>query len=181
MRETEHIIWSNRGLDYEDWKEELESQYPELTEEERVMRMYEINDDYLEDERMNLDISLPQPILVIADIGRWDGRYSGYREIASGNIADCLYSSLDYVTWYVDGRGDLRCTGIHHDGRNHYLYRVYKEGTTEEQRDRLKEKIYEGSAARGDITRVTRRLGDEIGRVYGWEFPKIRAGSARER
>lgn len=25
---------------------------------------------------------------------------------------------------------------------------------------------------RADITRVTRRLGDEIGKVYGWDFPK---------
>lgn len=24
---------------------------------------------------------------------------------------------------------------------------------------------------RADITRVTKRLGDEIGRVYGWDFP----------
>ena len=24
---------------------------------------------------------------------------------------------------------------------------------------------------RADITRLTKRLGDEIGRVYGWDFP----------
>ncbi len=48
--------------------------------------MYEINGDYLDDERMNLDVQLSQPILVIADLGLWHGRRMGYKEIPSGNI-----------------------------------------------------------------------------------------------
>ena len=43
---------------------------------------------------------------------------------------------------------------------------------SEEQIDRLKEKIYGGVATSADITRVTERLGDEIGKVYGWDFPQ---------
>lgn len=31
-----------------------------------------------------------QPILVIADLGLWNGRRMGYKEIPSGNIRDCL-------------------------------------------------------------------------------------------
>jgi hypothetical protein len=42
---------------------------------------------------------------------------------------------------------------------------------SEAQKDRLKEKIYHGTATRADIVRVTKRLGDEIGKVYGWSFP----------
>jgi hypothetical protein len=134
--------------------------------------MVEINGDYLDDERMNLNIQLSRPILVIADLGLWNGRRMGYKEIASGNIRDCLYSDTDYSTWYVDKLGDMRCDAIHHDGTNHYLYRAYKDGVREEQIDRLKEKIYGGVATRADITRVTERLGDEIGKVYGWDFPQ---------
>ena len=37
----------------------------------------------------------------------------------------------------------------------------------------LKEKLYYGTATRADITRITRRLGDEIGKVYGWDFPQL--------
>ena len=48
-------------------------------------------------------------------LGRWNGRFSGCREIASGNIADCLYTDMDYATWYVDKNGDLRCDAVHHD------------------------------------------------------------------
>lgn len=174
MNSEKHIIWSNYDLDYENWRDDLEAEYPNMSEEERIALMYEINGNYLDDERANLSIQLPQPILMIADIGRWDGRYSGYGEIKSGKISDCLYSELDYATWYVDKLGDLRCDAIHHDGTNHYLYRVYKPGVRESQIDLLKEKLYEGKATRADITRITRRLGDEIAKVYGFSILKQR-------
>ena len=61
--------------------------------------MYEINGEYLNDERENLDIQLSQPILVIGDLGMWNGRRMGYKEIASGNIRDCLYSDTDFATF----------------------------------------------------------------------------------
>lgn len=175
-KNTEHVIWTNYDLDYEDWRADLEEQYPDSTEYERMQIMYETNDEYLDDERMNLDIQLPEEILVIGDIGLWYGRRNAYKEIRSGNIKDCLYSDTDYSTWYVDRLGDLRCNAIHHDGTNFYLYRVYKEGVSEEQKDRLKDKICSGRASRADITRLTKRLGDAIAEVYGFDiFRKKRA------
>lgn len=173
------VIWSNYDLDYDDWKDDLLDEYPELSERERMELMYEINGDYLDDERNNLDIQLSQPILVIADLGLWYGRRMGYKEIPSGNIRDCLYSDTDYSTWYVDQLGDLRCDAIHHDGTNHYLYRVYKDDVTETQIDNLLAKIYEGRATRKDITRVTRRLGDEIAAVYGWPIRRCKKSGAK--
>lgn len=174
MNDDRYIIWSNYNLDYKDWKDDLEAEYPDKTENELMQMMCEINGDYLDDERSNLNVQLSRPILVIADLGRWNGRFQGYKEIGSGNIRDCLYSDTDYSTWYVDKLGDLRCDTIHHDGTNHYLYRTYKDGVTEEQIDRLKEKIYNGAATRSDITRITRRLGDEIANVYGFSITKQR-------
>ena len=171
MDSKDHLIWSNCNLDYEDWKDDLEENYPDMTEDQRVELMYELNDEYLSDERMNLNIELSRPILVIADLGRWNGRFDGYKEIPSGNIRDCLYADTDYSTWYVDKLGDLRCVAIHHDGTNYYLYRAYKDGVSDQQIENLKWKIYNGKATRADITRITCRLGDEIGKVYGWEFP----------
>ena len=113
MTERTHLIWSD-DLDYEDWRSDLESEYPELSEDERMKLMYEINNDYLDDERVNLNIQLDQPILIIADLGLWTGRHTGYKEIASGNIRDCLSSDQDteYATWFVDKLGDLRCDAI---------------------------------------------------------------------
>lgn len=167
-----HIIWGDISLNFEDWKDDLAEQYPELSEDELYQKMYELNAEYLGDERMNLNIQLSQPILVIADLGRWSGRFSGYKEIGSGKISDCLYADTDYCEWYVDKFGDLRADAVHHDGTNHYLYRVYKDGATDTQIENLKEKIYCGKATRADITRVTRRLGDEIAAVYGFSIPK---------
>ena len=174
MTEQKHLIWSDYNLDYEDWRADLEAEYPELSEDERMALMHEINSDYLDDERVNLNIQLDKPILIIADLGLWHGRRMGYKEIESGNIRDCLSSDrdTDYATWYVDKLGDLRCDAVHHDGTNHLLYRTYKEGVRESQIDLLKEKLYRGTATRADITRITRRLGDEIGKVYGWDFPQ---------
>ena len=140
-----------------------------FSEIERIELMYE-----LDDERSNLDIQLSRPILVVGDLGLWHGRRMGYKEIPSGNIRDCLYSEqdMDYSTWYVDKNGDFRCDAIHHDGTNHYLYRAYKDGVSDTRIENLKEKLYRGIATRADITRVTRRLGDEIAHVYGFPIPR---------
>ena len=168
-----HVVWSNENLDLEDWRADLEEEYPGYSDDELYEIMCDTNSSYLSDERVNLNIQLDQPILVIADLGLWNGRRTGYQEISSGNIRDCLYSGRDieYATWYVDKLGDLRCDAIHHDGTNHLLYRTYKPGARDSQIDLLKEKLYYGKAVRTDITRITRRLGDEIGKVYGWTFP----------
>jgi hypothetical protein len=174
-----HIIWSNVNLDLDDWRDDMKEQLvengyspDEITEDRLYEEMLETNSSYLDDERVNLNIQEAQPIIVIADLGRWNGRFQGYKMIESGNIKDCLYSDTDYSEWYVDKLGDLRADAIHHDGTNHYLYRAFKDGTTSEQIERLQDKIYLGVATRSDITRVTKRLGDDIGKVYGWDFPK---------
>ena len=169
-----HVIWSDINLDFEDWKDDLKEQYPDASEDELIFKMYETNNDYLDDERANLNIQLSRPILVIADLGLWNGRRCGYKEIESGNIQDCLYSEMDRNEWYVDKNGDLKCTAIHHDGTNYYLYRVYKDNVSDEQIENLKEKLYYGTATRRDITRITQRLGDEIAKVYGFDIPKPR-------
>lgn len=166
-----HLIWTNYELNYEDEREWMEEEYPELTENQRIEKMYELNADNLEEERCNLDIQLPEAILVIASLGLWFGRRTSYKEITSGRISDCLYSDRDteWATWWVDERGDLCAEFIHHDGANYMTYRVWKEGVSETQKENLKEKLYCGKATRKDITRLTRKLGAEIAAFYGWK------------
>ena len=176
MTDQDHLIWSDARLNFADWRDELDDEFPYHTDEELYQIMYERNADALEDVRSDLSIQLTQPILVIGDLGLWYGRRIGYMELPGGNIRDCFYSDCDYNTWYVDRYGDLRCEAIHHDGVNRYLYRAYRDSATEEEIEDLKGRIYEGTATRQDIARITRRLGDEIGRVYGWDFsaPTVR-------
>ena len=78
------------------------------------------------------------------------------------------------MTWYVDGKGDLRMDGYHHDGRNYYLYRKYRAGISEEAIEDFKEKILDHTLTAEDIDRVTERLGDDIADVYGFRLPEQR-------
>lgn len=102
-----HIVWSDQNLDIEDWREEYK-EYLEANEldldpndEQAIYEwMMETNGEYLSDERDNLNIQLSQPIIVIGDLGRWNGRVMGYKMIDSGNIKDCLYSDADFIEWY---------------------------------------------------------------------------------
>ena len=54
------VIWSNYNLDYEDWKDFFDDEYPDLDEDKRIDLMYELNNEHLDDERMNLDIPVPR-------------------------------------------------------------------------------------------------------------------------
>ena len=167
-REDKHVIWTS-DIDLDDYKEWLDEEYPNASETRRWELAEERNADMLEIERENLDIQLDDDIIVIADLGRWHGRVPGYKIIPSGNIKACLYSDADFNTWYVDNRGDLRCDASHHDGTNYYTYRVWRPGVSEIQKENFLDKIYYGKATRRDVTRVTRRLGDDIASVYGWQ------------
>lgn len=183
-----HIIWSNMNLEADDWRDSYK-EYLEINgldddpddENKLYEYMVEANDDYLSDERQNLDIQFSQPIIVIGDLGRWNGRVMGYKMVDSGNIKDCLYADTDYTEWYVDKYGDLRANAVHHDGTNHYLYRVFKDGVTDTQIENLQDKIYNGKVTRADITRVTKRLGDKIAELYGFSISKQRQPNEQAR
>lgn len=165
----ERIIWSNTDINVADYADFLQEEYPEVTDpDEQYELCCEMNYAYLDDEKVNLDIELPNPIICIADIGRWDGRCRGYKMIESGNIADCLWDGeCDYCTWYVDRYNNLRFTGVHHDGTNHYLYRELRD-LSDKQMENFLEKLHTGNLIRRDINRYTTSVGTHVNKVYGW-------------
>ncbi len=167
----EYVIWSNEYLDWADWHEAFEEDYSDASESKKFELMSVLNGEYLEDERRNMDVQVGTPIIIIADIGKWDGRHTGYRVIDSGCLKDCLYTELDGVTWYVDNRGDFRMDGYHHDGHNYYLYRKFREGVSDEDREDFQCKILEHTLTEEDIDRVTERLGEDIAKIYGFTLP----------
>ena len=156
------MIWQDIHLDLDDWIVDLKEEYPDLGKDALTQKMYEINAEYLDDERANLDIQCNTDIIVFGDIGRWNGRREGYKIIESGNIKDCLYSECDMNEWYVDRDGDLRSTQIHHDGRNYLYYRKFKDGLSSDDREDFLDKFYYGNATQEDIDRVTDKLGGVI-------------------
>lgn len=105
-------------------------------------------------------------LIAIADLGRWNGRFGGYKEIKQ--LCTVMYTSCDYERVYVDSNGDLRKEESHHDGSNSILYRYWKDGLTDEQKENFMSKIYNGECTQKDITRYTRKAGLGIANAYGW-------------
>ena len=165
----EHIIWSNFDINVADYADFLQEEYPEVTDpNEQYELCCEMNYEYLDDEKVNLDMMLPHEIICIADLGRWNGRCMGYKMIESGNIADCLWDGeCDYCTWYVDRYNDLCFSGAHHDGTNHYLYRELRD-LSDKQMENFLEKLHTGRLTRRDINRYTTSVGIHVNKVYGW-------------
>ena len=153
--------------------EYFEELYPESTQDERIeVALDLINYSYwydFEDELQGATIE-GNTILAVADLGRWNGRFQGYRVIHSSDILSCLSDagSYDYVTFYTDKAGDFRMDGVHHDGKDYITYREVKETTTEGQLDKLVQKIYDGEATRADITRYTRGIGKKVLKALGY-------------
>ena len=164
-----HIIWSNMDINPADYADFLQEEYPEVTDPDKQYELCcEMNYAYLDDEKVNLDMELPNPIICIADLGRWNGRCMGYKMIESGNIADCLWDGeCDYCTWYVDRYNDLCFSGAHHDGTNRYLYRELRD-LSDKQMENFLEKLHTGRLTRRDIRRYTTSVGIHVNKVYGW-------------
>lgn len=162
-----YVIWTS-DIDIEDYRDEMREQYPDIPEDRLYDFAHEMNDNDLECERMSLDFDLANEIICIASIGRWNGRAEDYRFLGR-NLARCLYSMDDSVTWYVDEHGDFRCDGKHHDGTNQYLYREFKSGLTGRQMEYFTDQILMGKVTPAQIERYTRKIGDRIAEVYGWK------------
>lgn len=166
------IIWSNMDLDIEDWRDDYR-EYLEYNgfderhdnDDDLYNWMTETNDRYLYDERYNLNKEVDGRILIIADLGLWNGRKPGYKIIESRNIKNILSSQCDYVEWYGDGY-NIRCTASHHDGTNHYLYRVIRE---DRNIDNLLDAIYNGEKITSSkLNYYTKSLYKDVASVYGW-------------
>ena len=192
---AKHIIWKSE-IDLDEWKEyikeELVPNFPDYTKgldsfiEENEDYCYQevayLNNDYLEDERINLDVTTNGRIICIANLGLWYGRRDGYKYIGH-TISDCLYSQINSACgdneWYVEYKGrmcDLKGIERHHDGINYYLYRELKPNLSDTQIANFESKIYNGTVTPSDISRYTMSLGHYINDVYG--FMKVKKGAA---
>lgn len=164
-----HIIWSNRDLDIEDYKDDY-MECCDITEEDYdeddcYNWMYEDNDLQLDDERINLNVDVGGKILAIVDLGLWNGRHSGYKIIESSNLRDILYSECDYVEWYDDGH-NVKATMSHHDGTNYVEYRTIRE---DRNIDNLLDDIYAGKEiSRSKLNYYTKSLHKYMTEIYGW-------------
>ena len=172
-KEKEFIVWQNYDIDPSNYQEFLQEEYPDVTDAiEQYHLISCMNDEYLDDERSNFSSidRLKGDIIILADIGLWNRRVLGYKEIYSRSASDCLRFERDceYAKWYVDERNDLCSRQSHHDGSHHLIYRSWKEEISNKQKQNFRDKIYYGKVTRRDITRYTDSIGVKVKKLYGW-------------
>ena len=162
------ILWSNININAEDYK------YYDDELDQEVQCDDEFIDDILNNDldmlRDVLDINVGGAILVIADLGLWFGRRSAYKIIASSNIKDIFYDdNCDLCEWYLE-HGNLKATACHHDGTNHYTYRVVKNADNIQS---LLDDIYNGVAiSNSKLNYYTRSLYKDVVNALGWTTKK---------
>lgn len=165
-----HMIWQDAIYENDsDWEDSYEesSQKENMTLSEYVT---DCVDSYLDDERANLDIKIPNGIFVYGNLGLWSGRKWGYANDCPTNVNECLRSRCDgCMRFYVDDDGDFVADESHHDGKNYYTFREWRDGVTDEQKDALKREILAGRGFDEMLNEYTLPLGNKILKVYGLE------------
>lgn len=176
MEKKEHVLW-DYWFDCDDdfIKNVIESdaecnEYDanELTDNQKMEIVYEYLNMYLEDQRINLNIEVPNGIIEIGSLGLWHGRVSGYGNEELSYISDCFNMS-NGCTYSVDEDDDLVLRQSHHDGVNYFTFREWKEWVEDDDKDEFKNLIYENKADKEIIDKYTLPLGLRIKEVYGWE------------
>lgn len=159
-----HTIWTN-NLDYKDWKADLEEQYPDAegyNEKERMRLMYEINDEYLNDEIITLDKDFGHNIILVATLGLWHGKMSAYKVLGTNLNTIFSYSCGDYIEWYVED-DEVKCTDVHHDGTNHYIYRILKSDIDQYEFDEYAAEY----SIKDAVEKYTKPIGHYVTDIYG--------------
>lgn len=105
--------------------------YPErdgnITENEIYQQRIELSQWDYETEHVNLNKILSNNIICIASLGLWNGRKSGYK-ILDNNLNSILNQAQgNYYHVYYDGY-NVKAKDAHHDGTNHYIFRLIKDG-----------------------------------------------------
>lgn len=154
--------------------EDIRTETRKMLAECNNMAEQDITDDWitdsimswLEDEKQNLDKETGGCIIAMCNVGRWNGRASGYKIIGS-NIADILssyYGGQD-CEYYADCY-NVRARADHHDGSNYILFRM---AADEEQAEQICESIYNGTIRTEDqFMKRTKSIRPFIAHIYGW-------------
>ena len=156
------------------WRKEIAESMNEYIDEEE----FKVNaDDYAvferlqddigytyDDEKANLDKTLPNNIIAFGSVGRWNGKFNGGK-IMGNNLNEILYTGdCDDISVTYD-RYNVHSTLAHHDGRHSMTYRMVKEGVDADWL--LEKQVYGGGLSKNDISRYTTSLVPFIKEVYG--------------
>lgn len=160
-------LWTNKFDYIDEYAEMLKADYPDyfedMNDEDKINeRAYELacdfNNDTL-DEIRRFAPNTKNDIIIIGNLGLWDGRRTAIKELNTTDTAECFYSDCDTLEWYIDEHNNLCATASHHDGTNSYIYREWKDNISDTQKNNFFDKIYNGNLERKDITKYTKAIG----------------------
>lgn len=134
---------------------------------------YDINDyamrssidyDNFENEVEHIDsllsnIDEKENIVIIGDLGLWNGRRMGYKVIS--NDASEILTSIGYDSYPVlelNDNNELYGQASHHDGTNYYRFRVWRAGLSDTQKEKFLNLVYYQEAEEKDIVKYTKAL-----------------------
>ena len=182
MKNGIRMIYSSI-INEDDWDIEDAKEYydkDEISDHEFYEYCVDTNNTYFEDVYEDeLNIPINGPILCISDIGRWNGRFAGYKIINKRNIKNCLdiCSNYDDMEIYCD-RNNLCANLHHHDGTNYVIFKEIRE-------DKINSSDIDGffyakmMNSKNDfhklqnmIQRYTRSLRPYIEKEFGWSNSK---------
>ena len=124
---------------------------------------YPSYNDWLANEFECMENMLDVPILAIADIGRWNGRFKGYKLYEHFNLKELLYDKDDFCIYIENNNIWIRHS--HHDGTNYIMYRIIKETTNYEN---LLAKLYHNKPySNATLNRYTTSLLPIIKEIFG--------------
>ena len=123
MKKNMICSYDTSSWDEEEMKMDFEEIFEITPSEENLQQyIYDTNQDYLWDEKSNVEYyekeNGQKQYIVLADLGLWNGRFDG------GKIITGLWNAIskcfeDYNEIYEEG-GRLKVTAHHHDGTNYF-------------------------------------------------------------
>lgn len=193
------LIWSS-DIDYDkDWKQDMELEYPDMTDDQRYQTALELNADYRGDEVINLGSVFrnkyskeDREVLMLGRLQRWNGPVVA--TMTRKGIDDTLgYFGMDSASYYVEksditGRYEMvGHFGGHDDpmGQTFMHCLLVKEGLSELQRKRMDRIVEDAMEKCGNVTDILRDAYKElraytespanaIAKVYGWQLIRDR-------
>lgn len=168
-----YLIWSNRELRLDDWRERVLADSPALAGDEAALekRMWELNNLRLLDARINFDESLDAPILALGEVRVGEESAPVYKLYPSGNPSEIFYTDSPLAEWYVDSGGELRSLHQYPGGTVQVRYRVFRENTDAELVRRIAALAGKGLLAEELLRAHTVRLGEHAAKIYKLELP----------
>ena len=136
------------------------------SEEEKMDAAYEHISNALSDEAANLDIDLEEDIFLIGVLQRWDGCGSAYTNLETSNVGEAikkavsLFSGDDAIEIFVEDER-MKISQLGHD--NPVNPSVFEFRVVRPESD-----YCEIGLSREENLKATRRIGDIVAKVYGW-------------